>query len=466
MGRTSKVVTSGLLILALAAVTVPAGMHLVPALLPKDPAAVAITPAAQLPPAMMGAVTGISALSADAPLPNSADLTEALDRALAADGVGQFSAYVADGGTGKSLYSHDGEDPRIPASNLKLLTAVAALKSLGASTRMTTSVMPGPTPNSLVLRGGGDAMLTTGASDPSAVMGHAGLATLAKDTATALAAAGVSGPVTLSLDDTLFSGPALNPKWADGDVAVGEIAPIYPMALYAGRNGPATTAGPRPQDSAVAVAEAFAAALETAGVHTTGQIARAKAPEGTPLASVASATVAQQVQYFLVESDNYLAEVMARLVAVKQHHEASNTGAVAAVREVLTGLGLPLDGVVMADACGLAVGNLVSARVLAQTVSLMLAQSGTDVGQALAGLPIAGLSGTLGSRFSGGDSLAVAGLVRAKTGTLNEVSALTGYVINSQGRVLVFSIIGNGLSAGPASATPIIDAAATILAKS
>ncbi|WP_104086920.1 D-alanyl-D-alanine carboxypeptidase/D-alanyl-D-alanine-endopeptidase [Arthrobacter sp. GMC3] len=466
MGRTSKVVTSGLLILALAAVSVPAGMNLVPALLPKDPAAVAITPAAQLPPATLGSITGVSPLPADAPLPNSADLAAALDQALSADGVGQFSAYVADASTGKSLYSNDGDDPRIPASNLKLLTALAALKSLGAGTRMTTSVMPGTTPNSLILRGGGDAMLATGTSDPSAVMGHAGLATLAKETAAALAKAGVSGPITLSVDDSLFTGPALNPNWADGDVASGQIAPIYPLALYAARSGPSVMTGPRPEDSAMTVTEAFAAALEAAGIPVSGQIARAKAPEGAPLASISSATVAEQVQYFLVESDNYLAEVMARLVASKQHQEASNTGAVKAVREVVTGLGLSLDGVATTDNCGLALGNLISAKTLSQTISLMLAQSGSDVGQALAGLPIAGLSGTLGGRFSGGDSLSVAGLVRAKTGTLFEVSALTGYVINAQGRVLVFSIIGNGLTAGPASATPIIDAAATILAKS
>ncbi|WP_186759562.1 D-alanyl-D-alanine carboxypeptidase/D-alanyl-D-alanine-endopeptidase [Arthrobacter alpinus] len=466
MGRTSKVVTSGLLILALAAVTVPTGMHLAPALLPKDPAAVAITPAAQLPPATLSDLTGISTLPGNAPLPDSTALTASLDNVLSADGVGQFSASVTDAVTGTSLYSRDGGDPRIPASNLKLLTAAASLKSLGGTTRMTTSVMRGATPNSLVLRAGGDAMLSTGASEPSAVMGHAGLATLAKDTAGALAHDGASGPVTLSIDDTLFTGPALNPKWAEGDVAAGEIAPIYPMALYAGRTGPSVKTGPRPEDSAVAVTEAFATALEAAGVSTTGQIVRAKAPDGTALASVSSATVAEQVQYFLVESDNYVAEVLARLVGAKEQHDASNAGATKAIKEVLTGLGLPMEGIVMADNCGLAVGNLISARQLVQTVDLMLKASGTDVGQGLVGLPIAGLSGTLGARFSEGAGLDAAGLVRAKTGTLNEVSTLSGYVINAQGRVLAFSIMGNGLSAGPASATPILDTAATILAKS
>lgn len=493
MGRTSKAVTSAVLILALAAVTVPAGMNLVPALLPTFVVAAPL-PAAQLAPTSLSTVTGIAPLSTKAPLPDAAKLGAALDEALKLDAVGQFSAYVTDASTGKVLYSHDGGSARTPASNLKLLTATAALTSLGAGTRLETSVVAGDTPNALVLKAGGDAMLSDGASDPSAVMGHAGLATLAKETAAALAAGGVKGPVTLSIDDHLFTGPALNPEWDAGDVNAGEIAPIYPMALYAGRTAASTTAGgagPRPQDAALAVAVEFDAALKDAGVETKGSITRTAAPapagaaaksptgkaspgatssdtafSGAVLASVSSATVAQQVQYLLVESDNYLAEVMGRLVAVKQGMDATNEGSVAAVRDVLSGLGLPLDGAVTVDNCGLAGNDLISARQLVEVVSYLLAHTGTDAGLALEGLPIAGLTGTLGDRFVDPDTVAAAGLVRAKTGTLNRVSTLSGYVINAQGRLLAFSVMGNKLAGGPASAIPVIDAAAAALAKS
>ncbi|MGA7206920.1 MAG: D-alanyl-D-alanine carboxypeptidase/D-alanyl-D-alanine-endopeptidase [Specibacter sp.] len=466
MGRTSKVVTSGLLILALAAVTVPAGLNLVPALLPQDQAVAAAIPAAQLPPTALSAVSGIASLSSAAPVPDEAKLAAGLDAALKNDGVGQFSAYVTDAVTGKALYSLDGDADRTPASNLKLLTAAAALKSLGAQTRLATSVVSGPTPNTLVLKAGGDAMLAAGDSDPTAVMGHAGLSTLAKETAAALTAAGAKGPVTLSLDDSLFTGPALNPNWDFGDVEVGEIAPIYPIALYAGRFSAGVMTAPRPQDAAMTAAETFATALAEAGVATTGEISRAAAPAGKVLASVDSATVAQQVQYLLAESDNYEAEVMARLVAVAQKQEASNAGAMAAVRQVVQGLGVSLDGVVTVDNCGLGHGNLVSAHTLVEVIAMMLKNPGADVGQALEGLPIAGLTGTLGARFTGPATVDAAGLVRAKTGTLNVVSALTGYVINAQGRLLAFSIIGNKLDGGPASAIPVIDAAAAVLAKS
>lgn len=465
MGRTSKAVTSGLLICALAAVTVPAGLHLIPAFLPQDPAAVAVIPTAQLAPAGISTLTGIDPLSATAPLPDAAQLSADLTKALTFDGEGTFSMYVADASSGTPLFSQDGQTARIPASNLKLLTAAAALKTLGPDTHFTTEVLAGSSATEIVLRGGGDTMLAAGESDPEAVMGHAGLATLAQQTATALSKAGVAGPVTLTLDDNVFNGPSLNPKWTKGDVDAGEIAPIFPIALNAGRFHPEVLSGPRPQDSAMTTAQAFADALADAGVATTETIGRGTST-GAVLASVESATVAGQAQYMLAESDNYVAEALGRMVAVKMGSEASNAGAVAAVRQVVEQLGLPMNGVVSTDNCGLAEGNLISPERLVQMVSLMLADPSSDVGQALAGLPIAGLSGSLSQRFVAAPQLDGAGLVRAKTGSLNEVTALSGYVINSHGRLLVFSILGNGLTGGAAAARPVVDAAAAVLAAS
>lgn len=465
MGRTSKAVTSGLLICALAAVSVPAGLYLAPAFLPQDPAAVAVVPAAQLAPTTISAVSGVNPLSEQGPLPDAAQLSKELKKALAYDGEGTFSMYVTDVSSGTELFSQDGKVARIPASNLKLLTAAAALKTLGPDTRLRTEVRAGDSPQEIVLRGGGDSMLAAGDSDPASVMGYAGLATLAKQTAAALTKAKVKGPITLSVDDTLFTGPALNPKWAKGDVDAGEIAPIFPLALNAGRFEPGVLSGPRPQDSAVVAAQAFAEALAEAGVTTTATISRASGT-GATLASVDSATIAQQTQYMLDESDNYVAEVMGRMVAVTLDREASNTSAVAAVRHVVEELGLPLDGVVTTDNSGLAEGNLISAERLVKMVTLLLADPSSNIGAALPGLPIAGLSGSLAQRFTAEPQLSGAGVVRAKTGSLNEVTALSGYVINSHGRLLAFSILGNDLTGGAAAARPVLDGAAAVLAQS
>lgn len=476
MGRTSKVVTSGLLIVALAAVSVPVGMELVPAFLPGDPAAVAVVPAAQLAPTTLSSVTSPSPLSPDAPLPDKAALAAELKKSLAYDGAGTFSVYVADALSGQELFSQDGKTARIPASNLKLLTAAAALKTLGPDTRFSTRAVTGETPGEVMLVAGGDSMLGSGDGKPGSVMGRAGLATLARETAGSLKASGVGGPVTVAIDDTLFIGAALNHKWAKEDVDAGEIAPIFPMALNAGRFTAGEMGGPRPQDSSVAVAEAFAQELEKAGVPTTGSISRGQAqpagPAETPgrpgavLGSVASATVAEQTRYMLEESDNYVAEVLGRMVAVKLEKPASNGGAVAAVRQAVTALGLPMGDIVTVDNCGLALGNLISPQHLVQMLWLMLDTPGTDIAAALPGLPIAGLSGSLGNRFSRGPSREGAGLVRAKTGSLLLATALSGYVVNADGRLLVFSILGNGLSDGAVSARPVVDAAAAVLAQS
>lgn len=491
MGRTSKALTGGLLICALAAVSVPVGLQVLPAFLPQDPAAVAVLPAAQAAPTSLGEISGVGPLDSAAPLPDADKLAAGLEKALMFDGEGTFSMYVADALTGEALFSQDGQAARTPASNLKLLTAGAALRTLDTDARFSTKAVAGSSPNEIVLLAGGDSLLTAGAGADDSAMGHAGLATLAGQTAKALASAGAKGPVTLTIDDALFTGPALNPKWADGDVDAGEIAPIYPMALYAGRFVPEVLTGPRPQDSAVAVAEAFAQALEDAGVATTGAITRGKAPAagggadgagaadasqtgaarsgvqpGTVLGSVESATVAEQTQYMLAESDNYVAEVLGRMVAVKLGKPASNSGAVAAVRQVAGELGMPMDSIATTDNSGLAAGNLISPQQLVKMLSLMLADPAADIGQALPGLPVAGLTGSLEHRFVTAPALDGAGLVRAKTGSLNLVTSLSGYVVNSEGRLLVFSILGNGLTGGAIAARPVLDAAAGVLALS
>ncbi|WP_343318745.1 D-alanyl-D-alanine carboxypeptidase/D-alanyl-D-alanine-endopeptidase [Arthrobacter sp. TMP15] len=476
MGRTSKVVTSGLLVCALAAVSVPVGLQVIPAFFPLDPGSVVVLPAAQQAPTSLGEISGVSPLAATAPIPDPGALSAGLKKALMFDGEGTFSMYVTDALTGETLFSQDGEKARTPASNLKLLTAGAVLKTLGPSTQFSTQAIAGSKANEIVLLAGGDSLLTAGASRADSTMGHAGLATLAQQTAKTLATAGVTGPATLSIDDTLFTGPALNPKWGDGDVEVGEIAPIFPMALYAGRYIPGVLSGPRPQDSAVAVAEAFAQALEDAGVKTTGAITRGKAPPpadgagtnqpGAVLGTVKSASVTEQVRYMLEESDNYVAEVLGRMTAAKLGKEASNSGAVAAVRQVVQELGLEMTGISITDNSGLAAGNLISSQQLVQMLSLMLADPAAEIGQALPGLPIAGLTGSLAHRFVSAPSLDGAGLVRAKTGSLNLVTSLSGYVVNSQGRILVFSMMANGLTGGPIPARSVVDRAASVLASS
>jgi serine-type D-Ala-D-Ala carboxypeptidase/endopeptidase (penicillin-binding protein 4) len=465
MSRLFNAVAAGLLTVALAALALPVGVNLVSALVPPAPASAAPSapaPAAQQLPTAIAGLQDITALPPTAPRPDPAALSRQMEQLLVPEGGGNFTALVQDAATGQVLYSRNAAAPRIPASNLKLLTALAVLRGVGADTQLTTRALAGATPDTVVLAAGGDVLLGAGDSNPDATVGRAGLATLASRTAAALRAAGTPGPVHLVLDDTLFTGPTLHQQWAPGDIEAGEIAPIYPIALYGARTAPGA-AGPRPTDAAATAAEAFAAALGDQGVEVAGPVQRGTGG-GQVLAEVQSATVGEQVAYLLQESDNYVAEAMGRLTAIAAHQDASFDGATTAITAGLTALGLKTDGLVLGDSCGLAVNDRVSAEQLTQAIRILASDPRPDLRAALNGLPVAALSGTLAQRYRDPTTAAGAGLVRAKTGTLNSVLSLSGYVVDAENRLLVFSFLGNDLAGGSTAAKPLIDQAAAALA--
>jgi D-alanyl-D-alanine carboxypeptidase/D-alanyl-D-alanine-endopeptidase (penicillin-binding protein 4) len=489
LGRARRVVRAGitslkrswpalLLTALLVVLVVPAALLVAPGFLgPEPPAPAPAAPAWQQAPATLSPAGGLAPLDASASIPAASRVTAQVEPLLQTDGGGTFTGLVQDAVTGQVLFDRGGSENRVPASNMKLLTAVAALRSLGPDHRFTTTVIAGPAAGEVVLVGGGDVLLAPGESDGEQVMGHAGLATLAAGTVEALKAAGTTGEVKVLVDDSLFTGPALNPAWAEGDVAAGEVAPVYPLALNSARYDPAVTTGPRPQDPAMTAAEEFAARLRTAGAAAGLTVAAAveRSPRPAPasdeksgdpavLAEVQSATVAGQVDLMLQASDNYLAEVLGRMASVAAMQPGSYDGATAAVRAQLAEAGIPADAIRLVDVCGLAMGNQVSARHFADVVRAMT--SGTDgrLRAALDGFPVAGLTGTLDTRYGDDSTVRGAGLVRAKTGTLNTVLALSGYVVDADGRLLVFSFIGNGLTPGAAGNKEALDRAATALA--
>jgi len=489
-GRLGRILPMLLLTLLVVALSVPAGVAISPGFLgparPQEPAAAG--PWQQLPatlnaPGAGGPGSGgARPLSDAAPVPDAAALAAQLDATLKTDGAGSFTGVVQDAVTGEVLFDRAGDEVRAPASNIKLLTAAAALRTLGPDRRFSTRAVAGATPGTVVLSGGGDVLLGAGESAPDAVLGRAGLATLAQSTVRALQQDGVSGPVSVLLDDSLFTGPSLSPAWSPEDVAAGEVAPLFPLALNSARFEPGSTTGPRPRDAAMAAAEAFAARLAAAGaaagLTVAPGVARVPATEKTPddagghtgnqagkvLAEVESATVGQQVDLLLRTSDNYLTEVMGRMVAAASGKPASNDGAVAAVLQQLEELEIPSATLRAADLAGLTLANQVSARQLSAVVRAMTTGADSRLRSALAGFPVAGLTGTLGSRYTDTSTARGAGLVRAKTGTLNTVIALSGYVVDADGRLLVFSFIGNNLTPGAAGNKAALDRTASVLA--
>nr|WP_115788210.1 D-alanyl-D-alanine carboxypeptidase/D-alanyl-D-alanine-endopeptidase [Arthrobacter silvisoli] len=444
-------------------------LNLAPAFIAPQHAPAAGLPLWQRAPEQLSASRGVAPLDPSAPRPLPARLAAQLDAALTPDGGGNFTAVVQDALSGDVLYERDGGKNQVPASNMKLLTAVAALRSLGPETRFSTQVLAGPKPGTVVLRGGGDVLLSAGRSAPEEVMGRAGLQTLAAETVEALSKEGVTGPVSVQLDDSLFTGKALNPAWSLEDVDAGETAPLFPLAMNGGRDTPAAVGGPRPEDAALDAARTFTTKLKSAGaaagITVRTAVVRAKAPaDAGVLAAVESATVRQQVDLMLETSDNYLAEVLGRMASFATGGPASNDGATAAVRTQLGQLGIDTASMRLSDVSGLSLANQVTTRQFAEVVRAITSGPDTRLRAALAGFPVAGLTGTLDDRYVDASTASGAGLVRAKTGTLNSVLALSGYVVDADGRLLVFSFIGNGLTPGAAGNKVALDRAASALA--
>jgi len=155
---------------------------------------------------------------------------------------------------------------------------------------------------------------------------------------------------------------------------------------------------------------------------------------------------------------------MGRMTAVATGRPGSNDGATAAVGAEAGAAGVASDTIKLADVCGLALGNQVSARQFADVVRAITTGADSRLRGALDGFPVGGLSGTLDTRYGDAATAGGAGLVRAKTGTLNTVLALSGYVVDADGRLLVFSFIGNGLTPGAVGNKQALDRAATALA--
>lgn len=403
-------------------------------------------------PAHGGTVPVLPGLDPDAPVPDPAVLGGVLAPLLADPALGaSVSTSVVDALTGTDLLAAGVDVPRTPASVTKVLTAVAALRALGPTSRATTSVVDGATPDEVVLVAGGDVLLGAGAGDPDAVDGHAGLDDLAATTATALLDAGRTA-VAVRLDDASFTGPATSPGWGAGDVGAGFVMPIAPLAVDEGRLAEGETA-PRDADPALAAARTFAAALAAHGVQVVdqgaGPVVRAAAvPGAATLARVESATTAEQVEFMLTTSDNTLAEVLARRVALAADLPGTFDDASRAVVDEVAALGVDVTGTSLQGGSGLGRGTRVPARVVTDVLVLVADGEHPQLGAVAAGLPVAAVSGTLLDRYDDPASAAAAGVVRAKTGTLTGVSSLAGYVRDTDGRLLAFAVMSDSVAPG------------------
>ena len=398
----------------------------------------------------------LASLDPAAPMPTRAGVGRLLRRAATAPDLGgALSGLVVDASTGTPLFVRRPDVTLPPASTTKLLTAVAALDTLGPDATLTTAVVRAG--RTLYLVGGGD--VTLAATKRAAYPAPATLTQLAARTAAA-----VPGKrFVLRYDDTLWQGPSQAAGWRPSYVSGGNVAPVSALEVDEGRLSGFTSLHPQPRvgDPALAAATEFGKALVSAGVRLEGGVQRGTAPRVPPIATVASAPVSELVQRMLTDSDNDLAEALARTVALHERLPPTFDGAGRALTSVLRDAGLPVDRLRLYDGSGLSTLDRVTARLLVAVLRLVAQRPG--LAAVSAGLPIAGFTGTLAERYRQRLTRAGAGVVRAKTGTLAGVNTLAGAVVDADGRLLVFAFLTNRAT-GPDATEPALDRLAAELA--
>ncbi len=363
--------------------------------------------------------------------PTAAALTARIAPLIPAQGLGPVTTgAVLDVGTGDVLYDRRDTAATTPASTTKLATAVAALGMLGPGARLTTTVVE-PCRGHIVLVGGGDPTLRLGG--------------LADDTAAALKAAGAT-TVTLAYDTSLYTGPVLHPIGHNDN-----LAPVTALMADEGRlDGSASGPAPRSYDPASAAAASFARLLGDRGITVTGAPRPGSGKGGARLAAHSSAPLSDLVEQMLTNSDNDLAEALARQVARAGGQPASFAGGAKAIRTALTRYGVPLPGASFHDGSGLDHNDTLAPLTLARLLALAASPGHPELRSVITGIPVADFTGTLSARFQGSPA---AGVVHAKTGTLTGTNTIAGTVVTRSGRLLAFSFMTQGAyAAGPAEA--------------
>ena len=398
-------------------------------------------------------LTPTAVAGSTAPVPTTAGLEARLTPLLTSPSLGDAAAIVVDPATGATLFDRASATPHVPASTTKLLTAAAALHVLGPATRLATTVKSKG--STLTLVGGGDATLISGAKPRS----FASLTDLAKQTAAALPA---DAAVVVDFDDSLFGGSAYAPGWSRSWPAAGVVTPVSALMVDQGRVTARSNA--RSADPARAAAIRFVGLLKLDGVKAKLGAASKVADGATEIARVESPTVSTLVQQMLTDSNNDLAESLAHLVGLKSTGKATFATGASATLAAAGDLGIPTDGVTLVDGSGLSHKDRITPITLASVISVTAGAKADQLWPIAAGLPVAGLTGTLADRFTAQGMKQAIGYVRAKTGSLNDTVALAGSVRDRDGRVLAFAVLANKIPSVVA-ARATVDKIANQLAK-
>lgn len=344
--------------------------------------------------------------------------------ALGPAGARDSCAEVVQGG--QVLFADHSALPVIPASNMKLLTATALLSYLGAGYRFETTVLSQGPPiagvvhGDLYLRGGGDPLLRLPSYAKEQAPGG-GVYTNFTRLVGLLKAAGVS-EVTGSVvgDASRYDSLEAVPSWPARFEEQGDAGPLSALDLddgFAEAGAPVPPGAPPAEQTAGVLTDL----LRSAGVKVLGAPRVGKTPVGaSALATLVSPPLGEEMGEILRESDNTAMELLTKELGLVQFGSGSTAAGVRAVRVDLAADGLPMAGFANYDGSGLSYQD----RVTCQLLVSVLRGAGPD-GLLVKDLAVSARSGTLQDQLAG---TIAAGRVHAKTGTLNGVKALSGWV--------------------------------------
>ncbi|HKX62108.1 MAG TPA: D-alanyl-D-alanine carboxypeptidase/D-alanyl-D-alanine-endopeptidase, partial [Verrucomicrobiae bacterium] len=153
-----------------------------------------------------------------------------------------------------------------------------------------------------------------------------------------------------------------------------------------------------------------------------------------------------------------LLQVGARVMETNASFRVTENAGLAELEKFIQEAGIRAGEVLLEEGSGLSRGALLTPNATVQLLTHMNGHAQREIFQA--SLPVAGIDGTLRRRMSG---TTAAENVRAKTGTLRYVYALSGYVTTAAGEPLVFSLMLNNYDADESEARPALDAIAVML---
>ena len=373
-------------------------------------------------------------------------------------------------GRGDTIYAHRPATLMVPASNMKIITSAVALAQLGGDFRFTTTFASHGTISNGVLNGD---LVVTGRGDPTLSDRMRGSARAAMDSlADSIISHGIrtiTGHIYSGADN--FPGPHVGAGWDWDDLDASYAAGVDELLFNEGMarvvvhvaNGDSLVKSAPAADPSKDYLDELERALEARGVRSGLGVAEGVVPpDGVPLDTIfvaRSVPLRAVLPYFLKPSQNQIGEVLMRTVGLERAGVGTADSGISVAGRQLAAWGIPHDGYELHDGSGMARADLISPETIVRILDRM--QSSPDFESFFNALPVAGVDGTIGQRMRG---TRAQNNVHAKTGSLQWVRSLSGYVTDGDGERIIFSVLANKWTTPSSVVTATADSIAAALA--